>query len=858
MRKLRRKEHMKQKLKRFMAGFMAMLTLVGTLFTNGTTAFAASPQANIAFWNASVKNSGEVSELKPGYNHGKILYSILDGNSAYCMNFGLRADGGQLMNSYDDASTSMSAQQRKLLSYCLYYGFNSTQKAAPSNSQCDEYIATQAMVWVIVADIFGTGSGDSAARKLCNTAPSPDSSYSYYERLRDNISSSYNATLPSFASRRTSEAPTYELKWNESNQRFETTLSDSNGVLSDFDFGISGYSVDKNGNIVMVTAQRPPEKSTLMADYDTWKKVGRYVKRGAKGCAIFPSRALNPRMRYIFDISDTGGKNVKLTWDLEGENLKDYLDFLVSEGQIEQYDNSDRESLKNILKQFTGTDVWLIIKEEFGDRMTELMQLSGSVIKEESKKRNGLQQEMDMEQLVYASVMYAVGTRCGFDLSVQEQDFSQIVNIKDEEIIYRLGSIVCDVSCSVLREFSRNLKAIESERRIGYVRRNDLQGSGRTALSADRDAGRDGGSHEAGQIRKDGDELSKGERAGKIQDADEIREDVREDVSGRGGSEPAVRPAGDAVSGEAQATESVIDNGDVEDKRAGEDAGRGSGTPSDSDAIPLESDDTELNRELDEINSLGVSKEAEYTQASFFFDQNGQASIGTIHTEDENNNQFMRQFEQDRKAALAGKYNYLNPKKSATVPGEYIKQVLMRGTGFVGGKGRVCKIFETEIDAGTRAKRIKAEYGQGGAGWPVDGLGLHGYDTFHGNGLRFQWRDEDGEVEGYVSWKDIEKELGVLILTGEYQPETPRIDELAMDGLREDDEVIDSLWIINAIIINEKYRNILVIEITIYFATKNLIRLCPLAIAILIVESVYSLEKKMTENIRTISQKNTV
>ena len=106
---------MKQKLKRFMAGFMAMLTLVGTLFTNGTTAFAASPQANIAFWNASVKNSGEVSELKPGYNHGKILYSILDGNSAYCMNFGLRADGGQLMNSYDDASTSMSAQQRKIL-----------------------------------------------------------------------------------------------------------------------------------------------------------------------------------------------------------------------------------------------------------------------------------------------------------------------------------------------------------------------------------------------------------------------------------------------------------------------------------------------------------------------------------------------------------------------------------------------------------------------------------------------------------------------------------------------------------------------------------------------------------------------
>lgn len=92
---------MKQKLKRFMAGFMAMLTLVGTLFTNGTTAFAASPKANIAFWYASVCNSGIVSELHPSFNNEKILYSVLDGNAAYCMNFGLRADGGQLMNSYE-------------------------------------------------------------------------------------------------------------------------------------------------------------------------------------------------------------------------------------------------------------------------------------------------------------------------------------------------------------------------------------------------------------------------------------------------------------------------------------------------------------------------------------------------------------------------------------------------------------------------------------------------------------------------------------------------------------------------------------------------------------------------------------
>ena len=49
-----------------------------------------------------------------------------------------------------------------------------------------------------------------------------------------------------------SGAPTYELKWNEGNQRFEQTLSDSNGVLSGYDFSISGYSIDKNGNSMTI------------------------------------------------------------------------------------------------------------------------------------------------------------------------------------------------------------------------------------------------------------------------------------------------------------------------------------------------------------------------------------------------------------------------------------------------------------------------------------------------------------------------------------------------------------------------------------------------------------------------------
>ena len=95
-------------------------------------------------------------------------------------------------------------------------------------------------------------------------------------------------------------------------------------------------------NILLVYEQRPG--AILVADYDTCKKVDRYVRRGSKGIAILPSRALQPYIRYVFDIGDTGGKKQRLTWDLEGDNLKDYL---TSEG-IAVSAESDRKLQLNL------------------------------------------------------------------------------------------------------------------------------------------------------------------------------------------------------------------------------------------------------------------------------------------------------------------------------------------------------------------------------------------------------------------------------------------------------------------------------------------------------------------------------
>ena len=60
---------------------------------------------------------------------------------------------------------------------------------------------------------------------------------------------------------------------------------------------------------------------TTCAEYDFWNKWGRYVKRGSKGIALVVYDGDRPKLRYVFDVSDTSGRRnarpVKL-WTNDG------------------------------------------------------------------------------------------------------------------------------------------------------------------------------------------------------------------------------------------------------------------------------------------------------------------------------------------------------------------------------------------------------------------------------------------------------------------------------------------------------------------------------------------------------------
>ena len=253
---------MNQRLKRMISGILAILTLFTTMFADLTPVFAASPSANMSFWYASVKDHGRVTGFSKTHT-GSILYAVIDGHSAYCMNFGLSAKGGQLMTSDTNSTTTMTDEQRKLLGYCMYFGYSTTEAVEPSDDQKNQYIATQAMVWIIEEGLFGTEISNTSASDICACAPDASAAYSYYVALKDKISGSYYAARPSFASKTMSGAPSYELKWNEANKRYEYSFNDTNGVLSKFLFNIDGYNVDKNGNNMTIYTKNANTTDTM-------------------------------------------------------------------------------------------------------------------------------------------------------------------------------------------------------------------------------------------------------------------------------------------------------------------------------------------------------------------------------------------------------------------------------------------------------------------------------------------------------------------------------------------------------------------------------------------------------------------
>ena len=74
---------------------------------------------------------------------------------------------------------------------------------------------------------------------------------------------------------------------------------------------------------LMIHAQRP--EATACASYEVWNDtMRRYVRRGAKGIALVDNSGDSPKLRYVFDIADTGTRRSSRPfspWEINDGNL---------------------------------------------------------------------------------------------------------------------------------------------------------------------------------------------------------------------------------------------------------------------------------------------------------------------------------------------------------------------------------------------------------------------------------------------------------------------------------------------------------------------------------------------------------
>lgn len=88
--------------------------------------------------------------------------------------------------------------------------------------------------------------------------------------------------------------------------------------------------------------------ATKIAEYKKWGRLGRYVRRGSHGVAVFGK---NHTCRYLYDVTQTGGKELPEMWTLTDRNTPELLDTLNNRYNI------NAGSVKECIEAMTANSI---------------------------------------------------------------------------------------------------------------------------------------------------------------------------------------------------------------------------------------------------------------------------------------------------------------------------------------------------------------------------------------------------------------------------------------------------------------------------------------------------------------------
>ena len=286
---------------------------------------------------------------------------------------------------------------------------------------------------------------------------------------------------------------------------------------------------------VMIHAQRPD--ATACAEYDFWnEKMGRYVRRGSKGIALIDSSGERPRLRYVFDVSDTGGREFpksRYLWEYREEHADAVSTMLES-----RYGMDGKGGLPDQLERIASQ----LAEEYWRDYKRDILAIvDDSFLYGYDEFNVGAA----FQSAAAVSIAYSLMSRCGLEADdrFEHEDFLSIFDFNTPEAAAELGTAVSRINGEVLRQIEVTIKNYEREKLAERSRNHDRadlhqeRGLPDSRPDAERNAG---GRETPGQVRETAQELPSGAQTGAVQPSGAVGEAV-----------PA--PAGDRRDGEPEA-----------------------------------------------------------------------------------------------------------------------------------------------------------------------------------------------------------------------------------------------------------------------------------------------------------------
>ena len=479
---------------------------------------------------------------------------------------------------------------------------------------------------------------------------------------------------------------------------------------------------------LMIYAQRPD--ASACAAYELWNgTMHRYIRRGAKGIALLNPTANGMRIRYVFDVSDTGTRADSRNVDVW--QLTEAAEPAVRKMLAEEFSADASMRLAAQIDQLAERQALAYWNEH---RRDILDSVDDSALSEYDDFAAGA----SFRKAAAASISAVIQTRCGLEPELLREDFQEVMDWNTPAAAAELGKAVSTIAEQVLRQIERNVR--NAERSMEHERTEVHTARGLPAAGNGTDRR---GTAAAGQVRDDAPAVS-GERAsGAVYAA--APERAVDDAPARNRAERAesAEPP-DADPAEAKRRDRGHEGGESDALGSADEQPETSGGGNDSFGADLQ--------------LSGYTPQLE--QMSFF-----------LPTENEQI-QLVDNFEAESAQAPF----------AFSVPQEVVDEFLRSGSNMSGGKRRIYQYFtETPARSMTeKANFLKDEYGIGGRSPAVSGA--DGSNEAHDSkGIVLQ---KNGCAPVKMQWTKAAARIDTLIRQGQYLTQ----DAAADRGRQEADE----------------------------------------------------------------------